>query len=140
MQYVENQIHEIAWVLSYIRILNAYPYIPINTVKNSILANSAQCVWNRFIMIVNTYRCTYLQCTAVLNLISVVGVLVTRVLPQEGRNITSSEDPQVLILTNVTERDAGWYTCIAANSLGTSFSTAYLSVTDGELAWFLPLC
>lgn len=51
---------------------------------------------------------------------------------KEGRNITSSEDPQVLILTNVTERDAGWYTCIAANSLGTSFSTAYLSVTDAE--------
>ncbi|KAK8375108.1 hypothetical protein O3P69_011326 [Scylla paramamosain] len=51
---------------------------------------------------------------------------------KEGRNITSSEDPQVLILSNVTERDAGWYTCIAANSLGTSFSTAYLSVIDAE--------
>uniref|UniRef100_A0AAU0N4C4 Fibroblast growth factor receptor n=1 Tax=Gecarcinus lateralis TaxID=6769 RepID=A0AAU0N4C4_GECLA len=51
---------------------------------------------------------------------------------KEGRNITSSEDPQVLVLTNVTEKDAGWYTCIAANSLGTSFSTAYLSVTDAE--------
>lgn len=60
---------------------------------------------------------------------------LTEILPtllQEGRNITSSEDPQVLVLTNVTEKDAGWYTCIAANSLGTSFSTAYLSVTDGE--------
>ncbi|XP_050732981.1 fibroblast growth factor receptor 4-like isoform X2 [Eriocheir sinensis] len=51
---------------------------------------------------------------------------------KEGRNITSSEDPQVLVLMNVTEKDAGWYTCIAANSLGTSFSTAYLSVTDAE--------
>lgn len=52
---------------------------------------------------------------------------------KEGRNITSSEDPQVLILSNVTERDAGWYTCIAANSLGTSFSTAYLSVIDAQI-------
>ncbi|MPC08585.1 Fibroblast growth factor receptor 4 [Portunus trituberculatus] len=59
-------------------------------------------------------------------------VLTAAVAGQEGRNITSSEDPQVLILSNVTERDAGWYTCIAANSLGTSFSTAYLSVIDAE--------
>ncbi|KAK3860047.1 hypothetical protein Pcinc_024337 [Petrolisthes cinctipes] len=51
---------------------------------------------------------------------------------QEGGNITSTEDPQVLVLHNVTERDAGWYTCIAANSLGESYSTAYLSVTDAE--------
>ncbi|XP_042239082.1 fibroblast growth factor receptor 4-like isoform X2 [Homarus americanus] len=49
---------------------------------------------------------------------------------QEGGNITSTEDPQVLVLSNVTEKDAGWYTCIAANSLGTSSSTAYLNVTD----------
>ncbi|KAK7073865.1 hypothetical protein SK128_023184, partial [Halocaridina rubra] len=51
---------------------------------------------------------------------------------KEGGNITSSEDPQVLVLTNVTEEDAGWYTCIAANSLGTSMSTAYLNVTEAE--------
>ncbi|KAG0713777.1 Fibroblast growth factor receptor 3 [Chionoecetes opilio] len=59
-------------------------------------------------------------------------VLDRAIAGKEGRNITSSEDPQVLILSNVTDRDAGWYTCIAANSLGTSFSTAYLSVTDVE--------
>nr|WOX59759.1 receptor tyrosine kinase FGFR1A1 [Carcinus maenas] len=61
------------------------------------------------------------------------GNIIDRVfIVKEGRNITSSEDPQVLILSNVTEKDAGWYTCIAANSLGTSFSTAYLSVADAE--------
>ncbi|XP_066968317.1 fibroblast growth factor receptor 3-like isoform X4 [Macrobrachium rosenbergii] len=52
---------------------------------------------------------------------------------KEGGNITSSDDPQVLVLTNVTEEDAGWYTCIAANSLGTSTSTAYLNITDEPL-------
>ncbi|XP_068244367.1 fibroblast growth factor receptor 3-like isoform X2 [Palaemon carinicauda] len=52
---------------------------------------------------------------------------------QEGGNITSSDDPQVLVLTNVTDEDAGWYTCIAANSLGTSTSTAYLNITDEPL-------
>ncbi|XP_042874314.1 fibroblast growth factor receptor 3-like isoform X2 [Penaeus japonicus] len=51
---------------------------------------------------------------------------------KEGENITSTEDPQVVELTNVTEKDAGWYTCIAANSLGTSSSTAYLNVIDAE--------
>lgn len=51
---------------------------------------------------------------------------------QGGGNITSTEDPQVVVLTNVTEKDAGWYTCIAANSLGYSSSTAYLNVIDAE--------
>ncbi|KAK8732274.1 hypothetical protein OTU49_007000, partial [Cherax quadricarinatus] len=50
---------------------------------------------------------------------------------KEGGNITSTEDRQVVVLTNVTENDAGWCTCIAANSLGTSSSTAYLNVTEG---------
>nr|XP_045601456.1 fibroblast growth factor receptor 4-like isoform X2 [Procambarus clarkii] len=57
-------------------------------------------------------------------------ILLAAIKGQEGGNITSTEDPQVLVLTNVTEKDAGWYTCIAANSLGTSSSTAYLNVTD----------
>ncbi|KAK8732275.1 hypothetical protein OTU49_007000, partial [Cherax quadricarinatus] len=51
---------------------------------------------------------------------------------KEGGNITSTEDRQVVVLTNVTENDAGWCTCIAANSLGTSSSTAYLNVTEAE--------
>lgn len=52
---------------------------------------------------------------------------------KKGDNMTITEtnrDPQVLTLTNVTKEDSGWYTCVAANSLGTSYSTAYLNVTD----------
>nr|XP_053636300.1 fibroblast growth factor receptor 3-like isoform X3 [Cherax quadricarinatus] len=51
---------------------------------------------------------------------------------REGGNIRSMEDGQVVVLTNVTENDAGWCTDIAANSLGTSSSTAYLNVMEAE--------
>lgn len=33
-------------------------------------------------------------------------------------------------IENVTFNDAGWYTCIAANSLGTTNESAYLHVVD----------
>lgn len=33
-------------------------------------------------------------------------------------------------IENVTYDDAGWYTCIAANSLGSTNESAYLSVVD----------
>lgn len=46
------------------------------------------------------------------------------------------EDPQILSLHNVTENDEGWYTCIAANSLGTSYSTAYLKVVEGSITLY----
>uniref|UniRef100_A0A182QYK6 receptor protein-tyrosine kinase n=1 Tax=Anopheles farauti TaxID=69004 RepID=A0A182QYK6_9DIPT len=49
-------------------------------------------------------------------------------------NVTSLErhpdNPEVLTLHNVTHSDEGWYTCIAANSLGASFESAYLTVVD----------
>ncbi|XP_049864650.1 fibroblast growth factor receptor 3-like isoform X1 [Schistocerca gregaria] len=40
------------------------------------------------------------------------------------------DDPQTLVLHNVTYDDEGWYTCIAANSLGTTYASAYLKVVD----------
>lgn len=40
------------------------------------------------------------------------------------------ENPEVLKLYNVTEKDEGWYTCIAQNTLGETFSTAYLRVVE----------
>lgn len=74
---------------------------------------------------------TWLKHTTRYNGVDDEGNIIDRLLIiKEGGNITSTEDPQILILTNVTEKDAGWYTCIAANSLGTSSSTAYLSIID----------
>jgi len=40
----------------------------------------------------------------------------------------SDGDRQVLRLDNVTKEDAGWYTCMAGNSLGMSFRSAWLTV------------
>ncbi|XP_049276749.1 fibroblast growth factor receptor homolog 1-like isoform X2 [Anopheles funestus] len=40
------------------------------------------------------------------------------------------DNPEVLTLENVTHADEGWYTCIAANSLGASYESAYLQVLD----------
>ncbi|XP_070149277.1 fibroblast growth factor receptor homolog 1 isoform X2 [Polyergus mexicanus] len=39
-----------------------------------------------------------------------------------------AENPEELKLYNVTEKDEGWYTCIAQNNLGETFSSAYLRV------------
>lgn len=43
---------------------------------------------------------------------------------------TDPDMTNVLKLENVTHEDEGWYTCIAANSLGQTTSTAYLTVVD----------
>ncbi|XP_037920343.1 fibroblast growth factor receptor homolog 1-like isoform X1 [Hermetia illucens] len=43
---------------------------------------------------------------------------------------TDPEMPHILRLVNVTYEDEGWYTCVAANSLGASTASAYLHVTD----------
>ncbi|XP_055901915.1 fibroblast growth factor receptor homolog 1-like isoform X2 [Eupeodes corollae] len=44
--------------------------------------------------------------------------------------MTDPDKTNVLKLENVTHDDEGWYTCIAANSLGQTTSTAYLTVVD----------
>ncbi|XP_058813312.1 fibroblast growth factor receptor homolog 1-like isoform X2 [Topomyia yanbarensis] len=41
-----------------------------------------------------------------------------------------SDNPEVLNLENVTHADEGWYTCVAANTLGASYESAYLRVVD----------
>ncbi|GFT96761.1 fibroblast growth factor receptor 4 [Nephila pilipes] len=43
-------------------------------------------------------------------------------------NDPNNTDPTFLILHNVTYEDAGWYGCIASNTLGNSTQNAYLSV------------
>jgi len=45
-----------------------------------------------------------------------------------------TENPEELKLYNVTEKDEGWYTCIAQNTLGETFSSAYLRVVESESA------
>lgn len=47
---------------------------------------------------------------------------------QEGLGPTGN--PEILEIQNVTHKDEGWYTCIAANSLGHTLSSAYLKVVD----------
>ena len=40
------------------------------------------------------------------------------------------ENAEVLKLENVTLADEGWYTCVAANSLGSTSESAYLQVVE----------
>jgi fibroblast growth factor receptor 2 len=40
------------------------------------------------------------------------------------------ENAERLQLDNVTYADEGWYTCVAANSLGSTSATAYLNVVE----------
>ncbi|XP_055585021.1 fibroblast growth factor receptor homolog 1-like [Uranotaenia lowii] len=54
--------------------------------------------------------------------------------PEIPENITKLErdfdNPEILTIENVTHVDEGWYTCVAANTLGASYESAYLSVVD----------
>ncbi|KAK2187383.1 hypothetical protein NP493_167g01010 [Ridgeia piscesae] len=43
-------------------------------------------------------------------------------------------DPEILMLENVTFSDAGWYTCLAGNAIGTSHLSAWLTVVDAPNA------
>jgi hypothetical protein len=47
-----------------------------------------------------------------------------------------TDTPEELVLSNVSYEDEGWYTCIAANSLGVSYASAYLHVLDSKLSHF----
>jgi hypothetical protein len=38
------------------------------------------------------------------------------------------------VLSNVSYEDEGWYTCIAGNSLGMTYASAYLHVVDSKLS------
>ena len=41
---------------------------------------------------------------------------------------------EVLYLTNITMEDAGEYTCLAGNSIGFSYQSAWLIVLSGKLS------
>lgn len=51
---------------------------------------------------------------------------------------TTDKEIEVLYLPNVTFEDAGEYTCLAGNSIGISFHTAWLTVLPGRYT-LLPL-
>ncbi|XP_034104858.1 fibroblast growth factor receptor homolog 2 [Drosophila albomicans] len=42
----------------------------------------------------------------------------------------STEEHPMLVLSNVTHADEGWYTCMSSNNLGTSNASLYLHVVD----------
>ncbi|KAM9313132.1 fibroblast growth factor receptor 1 [Gastrophryne carolinensis] len=57
------------------------------------------------------------------------GTPLVKVVKAAGVNTTDKE-MEVLYLTNVTFEDAGQYTCLAANSIGLSYHTAWLTVLE----------
>ena len=50
---------------------------------------------------------------------------------------TTDKEIEVLYLPNVTFEDAGEYTCLAGNSIGISYHTAWLTVLPGIYTWKL---
>lgn len=58
-------------------------------------------------------------------------------LPSQTADINSSE-VEVLYLRNVSTEDAGEYTCLAGNSIGLSYQSAWLTVLPGEHLRGLP--
>jgi Immunoglobulin I-set domain len=49
-----------------------------------------------------------------------------------SQNQRDEDNPDILKLSNVTIEDEGWYTCMAANSLGLSMASGYLQVLEGN--------
>ncbi|KAL0269848.1 UNVERIFIED_CONTAM: hypothetical protein PYX00_007446 [Menopon gallinae] len=45
---------------------------------------------------------------------------------------SDNQSSDVLVIQNVTHDDEGWYSCIAGNSLGNTYASAYLKVIDEE--------
>ncbi|XP_052221359.1 fibroblast growth factor receptor 3-like isoform X2 [Dreissena polymorpha] len=60
-----------------------------------------------------------------------------KLLQQSGYRKTI-DDPQNLVLRNVSRKDEGWYTCLVTNTIGINYKSAYLIVTTEEAAADLP--
>lgn len=50
---------------------------------------------------------------------------------------TDAENSGELTLHDITHDDEGWYSCVVANSLGSTAASAYLHVIDGEFVYSL---
>uniref|UniRef100_A0A915HQG8 Receptor protein-tyrosine kinase n=1 Tax=Romanomermis culicivorax TaxID=13658 RepID=A0A915HQG8_ROMCU len=48
----------------------------------------------------------------------------------EGGDATYLPDPTILFIRNVSEDDAGLYTCVAGNQIGFTYASAYLTVLE----------
>lgn len=51
--------------------------------------------------------------------------------PQTAGINTTDKELEVLLLTNVSFEDAGEYTCLAGNSIGYAYHSAWLTVLPG---------
>ncbi|XP_050397094.1 fibroblast growth factor receptor 4 isoform X1 [Patella vulgata] len=49
------------------------------------------------------------------------------------RSNLNTTNPERLVIHNVTKEDAGWYTCVATNTVGMIYASAWLTVKDKEL-------
>lgn len=58
--------------------------------------------------------------------------------PQTAGVNTTDKEIEVLYLPNVTFEDAGEYTCLAGNSIGISYHTAWLTVLPGIYIYIHP--
>jgi hypothetical protein len=65
-------------------------------------------------------------------------VFVSFVLQSSGFKSTI-DDPQRLVLRNVTKEDQGWYTCLVANTVGMNYRSAWLTVLNGNLIYMVSL-
>ncbi|KAF2890387.1 hypothetical protein ILUMI_15786 [Ignelater luminosus] len=58
-------------------------------------------------------------------------------IPSENSTVVEhivSEDPEILELHSVTHESEGWYTCVAANTVGVTGASAYLEVFSANLS------
>ncbi|KAH3786281.1 hypothetical protein DPMN_164387, partial [Dreissena polymorpha] len=53
---------------------------------------------------------------------------------QQSGYMKTIDDPQNLVLRNVTRKDEGWYTCLVTNTIGMNYKSAYLTVMTAEEA------
>lgn len=56
--------------------------------------------------------------------------------PQTAGINTTDKELEVLLLTNVSFEDAGEYTCLAGNSIGYAYHSAWLTVLPGIFYFF----